>query len=142
LARLLEAATTEQKERLKKVNRHVIWFGFLSLVTMICLILPLPWPAVAFVALPVALVVAIRGIVLARRDQLTKGATVYLAFGLALLGVFGLYTIPLLITWGPQWDYQQCLQQAVTIEGRDACLTAFEQATKPDWTRLLNLLGR
>jgi hypothetical protein len=136
----LKALTPEQKADLMRVNRYVFAFGAGALVSMIGLTLPLPWPAVGLAAMALSLFVAIRGIILAKRTPLARGVVVYLAMGLGLLGMFAVYSIPLIITWGDQWEYQQCVSQTQTIEGQDACLTQLEQATKSDWARILRQL--
>lgn len=138
----LKALKQEQKQDLVRVNRFVLGFGGLALVAMIALSLPLPWPAAGFLALVAAAVLAIRGIRLARRTPLAGGAVMYLALGLGLLGMFTLYSIPLITTWEEQWDYQQCVAQTQTIEGRDACFAAYEKATEADWRQLLQRGGR
>ncbi|MDR0593804.1 MAG: hypothetical protein LBG60_11220 [Bifidobacteriaceae bacterium] len=140
IERELKAMTPEQKRDLVRVNRFVFGFGAGALVTMIGLTLPLPWPVLGLAALVVSLILAIRGIALARRVPLARGVIVYLAMGLGLLGMFAVYSIPLIITWGDQWEYQQCLGQTQTIEGQDACRAQLEQATKSDWASLLRQL--
>jgi hypothetical protein len=135
--RTLKSLTADQKRELGRVNRFVLGFGGLALVTMIALTMPLPWPAVGLVAMLTALIVAIRGIRAARRTPLAGGAVTYLTLGLVLLGMFAFYCIPLVTTWEEQWDYQRCLEQTQTIEGADACRAAFEKATESDWRRLL-----
>jgi hypothetical protein len=133
----LKALKQDQKRDLLRVNRIVLGFGGLALVAMITLSLPLPWPAAGLLALIVAAVLAIRGIRLARRTPLAGGAVMYLALGLGLLGMFSLYSIPLVTTWGEQWEYQQCVAQTQTIEGRDDCFAAYEKATEADWRQIL-----
>ncbi|MDR2378906.1 MAG: hypothetical protein LBD70_05740 [Bifidobacteriaceae bacterium] len=136
----MRALTPEQKKSLMRVNRHVFGFGAAALATMIGLTLPLPWPALGLAAMALALVLAIKGIVLARRTPMGKGVIVYLAMGIGLLATFALYSIPLLVTWADQWEYQQCRSQALTIEGEDACLARFEEAAKSDWATILRQL--
>ncbi|MDR1633454.1 MAG: hypothetical protein LBS27_00690 [Bifidobacteriaceae bacterium] len=133
----MKALTPEHKQNLMRVNRYVFGFGAGALVSMIGLTLPLPWPAVGLAAIVASLVLAIRGIILAKRTPLAKGVVVYLAMGVALLGMFAIYSVPLIITWGDQWEYQQCVGQTQTIEGQDACQAQLEQATKSDWAKIL-----
>ncbi|MDR1187692.1 MAG: YIP1 family protein [Bifidobacteriaceae bacterium] len=140
LERDLKALTPEQKQQLTRVNRFVLGFGAGALAAMIGLTLPLPWPALGLVALVVSVIVGARGIVLAHRLPLTRGAVIYLSMGLGLLAMFAVYSVPLVLTWGDQWEYQQCLEQTQTIEGQDACLTEFEKATKADWKNILRQL--
>jgi hypothetical protein len=142
LQRAVKALSPAKKRDLVSVNRFVMGFGLLALVAMISLTMPLPWPAVGLVALIIAVVTAIRGIRLARRTPMGNGAVMYLSLGLALLGMFTLYSIPLATTWEEQWEYQQCLEQTQTIEGQDTCLAAYEKATKDDWGRLFRPNGK
>ncbi|MDR2114170.1 MAG: hypothetical protein LBO75_02705 [Bifidobacteriaceae bacterium] len=137
LEKELKALTAEQRAELARVNRHVLGFGAAAMAAMVALILPLPWPALGIAALIGAVIVALRGIVLARRIPLARGAIMYLSLGLSLLGVFMLYSVPLLFTWEDQWNYQQCVEQTQTIQGQDTCLDTLEKATKNNWQRLL-----
>ncbi|MDR3107391.1 MAG: hypothetical protein LBU05_04235 [Bifidobacteriaceae bacterium] len=123
-----------------RVNRYVFGFGIAALTAMIGLTTTVPWPILGLAALIGSAVIGIRGIMIARRVPLARGAIIYLGMGLGLLAMFALYSIPLVITWGDQWEYQQCLRQTQTIEGEDACRTQFEEATKADWTRILRQL--
>jgi hypothetical protein len=137
LERQVKALSPAKKRDLVRVNRFVVGFGLLALVAMIALTMPLPWPGPGLAALIVAVAVAVRGIRLARRTPLGNGAVMYLSLGLALLGMFTVYSIPMVTTWEEQWDYQQCLSQTQTIEGQDACRAAYEKATADDWSRVL-----
>jgi hypothetical protein len=137
LERQVKALSPANKKDLARVNRFVTGFFLVTLVAMIALALPLPWPAVGLAAVIAGAAVAVRGIMLARKTPLGSGAVMYLSLGLALLGMFTLYSIPQVATWEDQWAYQECLEQTQTIEGQDACLAAYEEATKADWTRLI-----
>jgi ABC-type transport system involved in cytochrome c biogenesis permease subunit len=120
-----------------RVNRSVLGFGLAALAAMAAMSLPLPWPALGLAAIVVALVIAIRGIALARRTPLSSGAVMYMGLGLGLLAMFTLYSIPLIATWQDQWAYQECLQMTQTIQGQDSCRATFEKATEIDWRKLL-----
>jgi hypothetical protein len=141
LQRELKALKPSQKRDLIRVNRFVLGFGAVALLAMITLTMPLPWPAAGLAALVAAAALGIRGIRLARRTPLARGAVMYLALGLGLLGMFTLYSIPLVTTWEEQWDYQQCLGQTQTIEGRDACYEDYQKATEADWRQILQRVG-
>jgi hypothetical protein len=141
LERDLKALTPEQKKQVVRVNRYVFGFGIGALAAMIGLNLPVPWPVLGLAALVVSAVVAVKGLILAHRTPLARGAVVYLAMGLGLLSLFALYSIPLIITWSDQLDYRDCLSQTQTIEGQDACRDQFQEATKADWTRILRQLS-
>jgi hypothetical protein len=136
----MEALTPDQRQQLTRVNRLVLGFGLGALVAMIGLTLPLPWPVLGLVALAGSAALAIKGIALAHRTPLARGVVVYLSMGLALLAMFTLYSIPLLLTWGERWEYQQCLGQTQTIEGQDACTDQYEKATKSNWANLIDQL--
>jgi hypothetical protein len=140
IERDLKSLTPEQKKELARLNRFVFSFGVGALVAMVGLSLPVPWPAIGLAALVFSAVLAIRGIKLARRTPLARGVIVYLSMGLGLLAMFSVYATPVVITWGEQLRYQQCLRQTQTIEGADACRDKLEQATKSDWTRILRQL--
>jgi hypothetical protein len=136
LQRQLKELKPGEKRDLVRVNRLMLGFGVVALLAMISLSLPLPWPVAGLAGLVAGAVLAIRGIRLARRTPLAGGAVLYLALGLGLLGMFSLYSIPLVATWGEQWDYQQCLGQTQTIAGRDACYDSYREATEADWRRI------
>ncbi|MDR2252417.1 MAG: hypothetical protein LBD97_00905 [Bifidobacteriaceae bacterium] len=140
--RALKALSPEKKRELVRVNGFMLGFGALALLAMITLTLGLPWPAVGLVAMVIAVVTAIRGIRLARRTPLARGAVTYLALGLVLLAMFAFYCIPLATTWQEQWEYQRCMSQTQTIEGEDACRAAFEKATESDWRRIFQGGGK
>jgi hypothetical protein len=140
LERELKALTPEQRQSLARVNRFVFGFGLCALVMMVTLTMRLPWPAIGLAALVAAIVVGIRGIILARTVPLAKGVVVYLSLGLALVGLFAVYSVPLIVTWSDQWRYQQCLNQTQTIQGQDSCRDEFEEATEVGWSNFLRRL--
>jgi hypothetical protein len=131
--------TEEQKDQVKQVNRFVLGFGATALTAMLGLTLQFPWSVVGVAATVVAVPVAVKGILLARRADLTKAAVTYLGIGLGLIALFALYSVPLIVTWPDQWRYSQCIDMTQTITGQDACLKEFENATETGWKKLLNL---
>jgi hypothetical protein len=133
----LRALTGPQREALMKVNRMVVYFGLLALGAMITLSLSLPWPAVGMALLVAATVVGIVAIRKASSVPLARGAVLYLALGLGLVGMFAIYAFGLILTWGPQWEYQRCLNDAQTVQGQDACAAEFKNSTQNLWTGLL-----
>jgi hypothetical protein len=126
----LEALGPEDRERLVRVNRQVLFFGACALGAMFSMSLPLPWPALGVVLLVLAVVLAIRGLVTANGLPLASGASLYLGLGLGMCAMFALYAVGLAATWGEQWDYQQCVTQSQTVQGRDACTSQYKQDTQ------------
>jgi hypothetical protein len=113
-----------------------------AFLAMLCMMMPLPWPVLGLAAAAMAAVTGVRGIRLARRNLLGAKMATYFVWGLAMVGLISVYTVPMAATWGAQWDYQQCIERSITIEGRDGCLTDFKEQTKLDWARLNGLLGQ
>lgn len=133
----LRNLTPEQRDSLVKLNRMVLYFGGLMLLAMLGLFMPLPWPALGMVALAAAVVMGVVGIVRAQKVPMGRGAVMYLALGLGLAATLAFYAMGLLVTWGPQWDYQQCLSDAQTVQGRDACVSTLQNQTANLWNRLI-----
>jgi hypothetical protein len=121
MTKALESLTKEQRENLVKVNRSVLYFGASALGAMIGISLPLPWPIVGIALLILAVVIAIRGIVRAQKTPMAGTVILYLALGLGMCAMFGLYAVGIAATWPEQWEYQQCVSEAQTVQGQESC---------------------
>lgn len=127
----------EQRDKLRRVNRLVLYCMSATLGAVLTLSMPLPWPALGIAFVVFTVVVAIRGLVMALKTPLAQGSIVFFAMGLAMSALFTFYSVGLVMTWQQHWDYQRCLSQAQTVQGQDQCTAQFKDATESILTNLL-----
>jgi len=137
LIKEIAALPQEQRDKLKRINRLVLYCMGSSLGAMLAMSMLLPWAALGMALVVVTVVIAIRGLVMAIRVPLAQGSIVFFAMGLAMSALFALYSIGIILTWQQQWDYQRCLQQTQTVQGQDQCATQFKDSTQSVLTNLL-----
>ena len=123
----------------RKTRRLVNRVFLLFLASLVVWLLPAPWGATSVVFALIALVVAVRAVVVGRRARAgrtvlvaTSTIVVTAAFGV-VVGSTSLLVLP------AQMEYQRCRVGAVTVAGKQACTTAYENAVDRLRTRLTEL---
>ena len=137
LVKEIQALPKDQRDKLKRVNRFVLYCMGLSLGAMVTMSMPLPWPVLGAALVVATVVVAIRGLIMAIKTPLAQGSMVFFGMGLAISVLFVFYSFGLAVTWQQQWNYQQCLRQTQTVQGQDQCMTQFKDATQSTLNGLL-----
>ena len=137
LIKEMEALPIEQRDKLKRINRLVMYCMGSSLGAMLAISMPLPWAVLGMAMVVVTVVIAIRGLVMAVKVPLAQGSIVFFAMGLAMSALFALYSFAIVLTWQQQLDYQRCLQQTQTVQGQDQCTTQFKDSTQSVLSNLL-----
>ena len=137
LIKQLKELPTEDRQKLAKVNRLVLYCMATTIAAMVTLSLPLPWPAIGMVLAITTVVLALTGLVKASKVPLAQSSMLFFGMGLAMSAIFALYSLGLIMTWTQQWEYQQCLSQAQTVTGQDQCTAQFKDATKSQFGDML-----
>jgi hypothetical protein len=88
--------------------------------------LPLPWQAAGVLFAVAALVVGVRGLVVAGRAR-TRGLLPLLAVGVVIALSWTLILGVQVALWPVQQDKQECLEGALTISATNACESQYEQ---------------
>ncbi|WP_421743633.1 hypothetical protein [Cellulomonas sp.] len=101
-------------------------FGVLVLGSVLVATLPLPWQAAGLLFAVAALVVGIRGLIIAGRAR-TRGLVPLLAVGIVIALSWTLILGVQLALWPVQQDKQECLEGALTISATNACETQYEK---------------
>ena len=99
--------------------RPVRLFALCLVAAVIASTLPLPWRVGAVVFLLVAAVSGVRAL-LALAGSGRPGQVALVSCLLALCAVMLLAELALAL-WPAQWEYQECLREAITVSGREAC---------------------
>ena len=101
-------------------------FGVLVLGSVLVATLPLPWQAAGLLFAVGAVVVGIRGLIIAGRAR-TRGLVPLLSVGLVIALSWTLILGVQLALWPVQQDKQECLEGALTISATTACETQYEK---------------
>ena len=137
LIKELQQLPKEQRDKLRRVNRLVLYSMGGTVGAMLTLSMPIPWPAVGMALVVLTMIVAIRGLGAASKAPLAQGSVVYFIMALVMSALFSLYSVGLALTWSQQWDYQQCLNRAQTVAAQDQCTAQFKDATETIFSNLL-----
>lgn len=129
------SATRDETGTRLKAGRRTLAFALLVVGALLCQRLRLPWQAVGLAFSLTALVMGALAIAsLVRLRQ--HGSVVLVSFGLAMVGFLALGQVSVLVLYPVQVRYQECLDQALTLQARSDCQEQLQDDMQ-NWTRRL-----
>lgn len=114
-------------EAAARVRRTGMLVGGLLIASVLASTLRVPWSAVSGLFTIAAVVMAVRGLVQARRARVRGTVPAMMGASLAVAAVWGLVSLGMLALWPAQAARQECLDSALTVTAQRQCERQFEQ---------------
>lgn len=114
----------------RTMQRLVMHFTLLMFATIVTSALTLPVRLVALVFAVWAFVVGVQAFKYAWGKQIRGAFIGFLGLGITLTALLGLTVLTIIPRWNIEMDYQTCRSQAITVQAKSACDTAFQESIK------------
>ncbi|WP_062076853.1 hypothetical protein [Demequina globuliformis] len=110
------------------VRRSVTWFTVVLGITVVLYLFSIPLSFGMLVTAPIAIVMAIRILILTRKNKAISGFRLSITLGMAMAGFSLLMGVTMVVFQDTIVELQNCMERAVTNSAQAQCEADYEDA--------------